>query len=325
MNVLLVTREDENQWEIFPQVAEELRRIGVRCRLVHEVTPQLKHWAWTLGLPTTIVSFLPLRRFIPSWGTVWQQEWLGKIEECRRLETAGVPVPKWRPVYPEQEPDLSGFSDFVVVKPNRGAYGAYVRVMRRGKVRFRPLSVRGKEPSEALIAQEYIHTDPWPISYRVGTVFGEPIYAWRVQASRDREPFDNSKQGSEFFEGRSIIASSKESSTFDLEVPEDVLALARRSHRAFPTIPLLGADIIREASTGKLYVLEVNANGWTFNLTSETGRSIQQESGFDLFTQFGGGKTIARGLHRRLAGDWCRENQVSLGLDPMVETAVVTA
>ena len=323
MNILLVTREDENQWEIFPQVAEELRRLGVRCCLVREVKPQLKHRFWTVGLPTTIISFLPLRRFIPSWGTIWQQEWLGKIKECELLDQAGIPVPKWRAVYPDSEPNLAGFSDFVVVKPNRGAYGAYVRVMRRGKVRFRPLSVRGKEPSEALIAQEYIHTGPWPISYRVGTVFGEPIYAWRVQASRDREPFDSSKQGSEFFMGRSIVASSKGSSTFDLEVPEDVLALARRSHRAFPTIPLLGIDIVREASSGRLFVLEVNSNGWTFNLTSETGRSIQWESGFDLFTQFGGAKTIARGLYRRLSGDWCGEEQTRSRSSPAIEAEVV--
>ena len=324
MNVLLVTREDENQWKIFPQVAEELRRIGVRCRLVHEVKPHLKHWVWTLGLPTTIISFLPLRRFVPSWGTIWQQEWLGKIEECRRLEKAGVPVPKWRAVYPDAEPDLAGFSDFVVVKPNRGAYGAHVRIMRRGKVRFRPLSVRGKEPSEALIAQEYIHTGPWPVSYRVGTVFGEPIYAWRILSDRSREPFDTSKQGSDFFVGKVIVASSKEC-TFDVDVPEDVIELAKQAHQAFPTIPLLGIDIVREESSGRLFVLEVNSKGWTFHLTSETGRSIQQDSGFDLFPQFGGVKAIARGLYGRLTGDWCRENQVSPDSDPMVETEAVTA
>lgn len=325
MNVLLVAREDENQWEVFPQVAEELRRMGVRCRLVHEVKPQLKHRIWTLGFPTTTISFLPLRKFIPSWGTIWQQEWLGKIEECRRLEKTGIPIPKWRAVYPDAEPDLTGFSEFVVVKPNRGAYGAYVRVMRRGKVRYRPLSVRGKAPSEALIAQEYIHTGPLPISYRVGTVFGEPIYAWRVTASHDREPFDTSKRGSDFFVGRSIVASSKGSSRFDLEVPADILALARQAHRAFPTIPLLGTDIVREEATGKLYVLEVNAIGWTFNLTSETGRSIQRDFGFDLFPQFGAAKAIARGLYGRLTGGWCLENQESPNVDPMVETEAVTA
>ena len=324
MNVLLVTRVDENQHEVLPEVAEELRRRGVRCRLVHEVKPQPKHWLWTLGLPTAIVSFLPLRRFIPSWGTIWQQEWLGKIKECELLEQAGIPIPRWRAVYPGTEPDLSGFSDFVVVKPNRGAYGAYVRVMRREKVRFRPLSVRGQAPSEALLAQEYIHTGPWPVSYRVATVFGEPIYAWRVLSDRSREPFDTSKKGSEFFAGKVIVASSK-GCTFDVDVPEDVIELARQAHRAFPTIPLLGIDIVREASSRKLFVLEVNSNGWTFHLTSETGRSIQRDSGIDLFTQFGGAQAVARGLTGRLTGDGCRENQVSPDLGPMVETEAVIA
>ena len=324
MNVLLVTREDENQWEVFPQVAQELCRIGVRCRLVHEVKPQLKHRLWTVGLPTTIISFLPLRRFIPSWGTIWQQEWLGKIKECELLDQAGIPVPKWRAVYPDAEPDLAGFRDFVVVKPNRGAYGAHVRVMRRGKVLWQPLSVREKPPSEALIAQEYIHTGPWPTSYRVATVFGEPVYAWRVVADRSRNPFDTSQHGSAFFDGRSIVASGQ-GCTFDTEVPEDVIELARRSHAAFQTIPLLGIDIVREHATGKLFVLEANAIGWTLHLTSATGKRIQQEFNLDLSVQFGGAKAIARGLYGRLAGDCRRENRVSPDSAPMVETEVVTA
>lgn len=153
--------------------------------------------------------------------------------------------------------------------------------------------------SDVLIAQEYIHTGPWPTSYRIGTVFGEPVYAWRCVADRLRKPFDGTERNSTFFEGRTIVSSSK-GCTFDLEVPEDVLELARLTHEAFPTVPVLGTDIIRDFETGQLYVVEVNAMGDTFHLTSDTGRKIAREFNLDLLGQFGGACAIARGIYHRL-------------------------
>lgn len=299
MNVLLVIHYGENQQLILPQVVKELKKRRVRCHLVHDATPQLKHRFWTLGLPTTIISMLPLRKFIPQWATIWKQVWLNKIEECTLLEKAGIPVPKWCPLYPDREPDLSGFSEFVVVKPACGDFGAFVRVMQRDKVMWRSVEVKLRQPNGPLLAQEYIHTGPWPVSYRVATVFGEPIYALRILADKRRRPFRGVERNSAFFDGKTIVASSK-GCTMDLNVPEDVINLGKRAHAAFPTIPLLGSDIVRDLTTGQLYVLEVNAHGWVFHLTSPPGKKIEQDFGVDLSAQFGGASAVARGLYKRL-------------------------
>lgn len=299
MNVLLAVHYVEGQEHALPHVSRELRRAGVRCRLVHDVTPRWKHRAWTLGQPTVVVSLRPLERFLPRWATVWQQVWLDKVQEYTRLEQAGVPVPRWKAVRQSELPDLSDFGQFVVVKPSAGAKGALVRIMRKEKVQWRPLFVESLgRTSETLIAQEYIHSGPWPTTWRVATVFGEPVWCWRVEANRSHPPLDYNPQHPEEFAGKSIV-STGHGCTYQPETPRDVLELARQVYRAFPTIPLLGIDIIREAATGKLYVLEVNASGGTFRLSPEDAKSL----GIDVFGQFGGVRAMARGIYRRLMAE----------------------
>ncbi len=310
MNVLLVTHEFENQHKFLPSVIRELDALGeqfgrrYRARLVHDYTPNLKHKLWALGRPTVVISMVQLRHFFPAWATVWSQQNIDKVAEYKALEQAGIPVPKWTAVYEGNTPDLSGFDDFVVVKPARGGWGALVRIMKRDKVSWRPLKVEKLGVvSEAMVVQTYIHTGPRPMSYRVGSVFGEPIYAWTHTASDSKTPFPETDVRDErFFAGKSIVATGK-GTVYKLGVPDDVLDFARRAHRAFPTIPLLGMDIVRCQATQKLYVLEVNATGDTFHLTSNAGQRIQREMGFDALKQFGGARAVARGMYNRL-NEW---------------------
>ena len=186
--------------------------------------------------------------------------------------------------------------------------GALVRIMRRDKVRWRPLEVQSLgRVSSALIVQQYVHTGPWPVSYRVGTVFAEPLYALRITADHTRQPIAYDPAcGTGAFDGRTIVASSR-GCRMDTDVPDDVVALATRAHAVFPTIPLLGTDIVREEATGQLYVLEVNASGWTFHLANERSDRIKREFGIDLSAQFGGAAAMTRGIYRRL----CASNESS--------------
>ena len=311
MNLLLINHTEENQDVLLARILDEARQLGgCRCRLVHDIRPRVKHRLWTLGLPTAVVSMRPVstqpkERFTPPWAMVWQQARIDKAEELRALEAADVRVPRWVEIQRGPQPDLSGFKDFVVVKPAHGTVGALVRVMRRSRVRWEPSAVGfhlfTSKPgvSDVLLAQDYIHTGPWPTSYRVGTVFGEPIYALRFEASRTRPPFEDTPNSSEAFVGRTIVAASK-GSLADAAVPEDVIELAKSAHQAFPDVPVLGTDIVREHDTGLLYVLEVNAVGGTFHLTSGSYDQLLQERGIDLRKQFGGAAAVARGIHRRL-------------------------
>ncbi len=304
MNILIVKHYPENQHEILPQVIEELKKLdgGHRYQLVYDLKPRLKHFLWALGQPTCVVSVYRLRAFKPQWATIWTQKMITKSQEYEILDRAGISVPRWAKLTADHQPDLSDFSDYVVVKPDWGCCGAMIRIRSKNTVRWErlpDLEKAGSRLNETLIVQDYIHTGPWPVSYRVGTIFGEPIYAWRTIGDKSRPPFEERKRNARFFNGRSIVSNTKRSS-FDSEVPEDVIHFARKVHSAFPSIPLLGMDIIRSADTGKLYALDMNTTGNTFHLTSDTGKSIAREFNLDLGAQFGGAKAIARGIYQRL-------------------------
>ena len=65
--------------------------------------------------------------------------------------------------------------------------------------------------------------------------------------------------------------------------------MAERAHAAFPDIPLLGFDIIREVPSGKLYVLEANAIGYVWNFHSRQAANY----GFSFEEQFDGARKAA--------------------------------
>jgi D-alanine-D-alanine ligase-like ATP-grasp enzyme len=67
---------------------------------------------------------------------------------------------------------------------------------------------------------------------------------------------------------------------------QDLLDLARATFRAFPDIPVQGMDIVRDAGSGQLYVLEVNPGGATWHLSSAHGKRLQEKNGYSYYKQF---------------------------------------
>lgn len=207
------------------------------------------------------------------------------------MQTIGIPVPRWQLLTPDTTPDLEGFGPYVVVKPDWSGKGADVKIMRRGRVRWRPPTTDYTKRLQGdlgnWLVQEFIYTGPQPLSYRVTTLFGEPLWAWQIQADTSRRPlghrydFRNGEGGG----GMSIVSSGK-GSVFSLIDDPEMNTLARRVHQAFPTIPVLGVDMVRDIETGQLYVIEVNAGGFTWHLSSTVGRKIQQDFSFDIDARF---------------------------------------
>jgi len=85
----------------------------------------------------------------------------------------------------------------------------------------------------------------------------------------------------------------------------DVLSLAERAHAAVPRVPLLGVDILRDADTGELFVVELNGLGYTWDFSSPTGLSLQAQFGFNLEAQLGGRRRAA-GVLARVCAEHCR-------------------
>ena len=70
---------------------------------------------------------------------------------------------------------------------------------------------------------------------------------------------------------------------------EAIIRLAESAHAAFPEIPLLGFDIVREVPSGNLFVIEANAIGWVWKF----GPQQAADYGFSFEAQFDGVRKAA--------------------------------
>jgi hypothetical protein len=275
-------------WEDFHAIAAHIRQVAPDVRPVLLTDHHINNLRFDVLLrPTLVVSPNALKKLRIYRGRVLQGNRLCKSLEYAALERVGVPVPRWVRLTKDDKPDLSAFGKYVVSKPDSGGRGAEVRILRRGRVRWKRPENESARGNSDLLIQEFIYTGEWPSSYRVATLLGKAIYSWKVQADRRRRPladpnvFGEGAQGG----GMSIVSTGK-GCTFELNLDEEIIALGERAHAAFPQIPLLGVDIVRDALTGKLYVLEVNASGKTWSLSSPAGRAVQSCGGFDFIAQF---------------------------------------
>lgn len=210
-----------------------------------------------------------------------------KDGEYSRLEKAGFAVPKWAFVRPDTVLDPAEWGPYVVEKPNFGGRGAYVRIRRTGRVRFNPPEAleSGHFGRRGMLVQEFIYTGEWPQSYRVMTLLGQTILCihqtsiGRGQPLRGRWGFGNDG-------GRSIVSNTKEMDVTLVNDPE-VIALCEDAHRkAFPDVPLLGFDVIRDAESGKLYILECHSHGPLWMFSSSRGRGIDERNGIKMASQY---------------------------------------
>jgi hypothetical protein len=195
----------------------------------------------------------------------------------------------------DRAPDLSAFGPYVVVKPDHALRGAYVRIVRRERVRWKPFECGFDPDNTDLLVQEFVYTGRWPVTYRVLTLFGEVLYASRAEGNHARRPLEGRYRfkGANHVGGVNIVGSARDS-TWTLIDDPDVIDVARRAHAAFPEVPLLGVDVVRDAETGRVHVLETNPGGWAWHFASRAGREIQDQFGLDFEAQFDGVRKAAR-------------------------------
>jgi len=233
---------------------------------------------------------------------------LSKSEEYEILAKAGITVPRWVMLREGERPNLEGFGDYVVRKPDYGAKGAEVRIVKRERVRWKPVVTSAAGLSPALLVQEFIYTGLRPVSYRVNTLFGRVLYCVRISGNSSRPalhgPSDFDSRGS----GNSVsIVSNVRDSVAEYCDELEIIRFGEQAANAFPDLPMLGVDILKEAGTGRLFVTEVNALGHNWNFSREFRNAI----GIDVAKQFNGVQKAAYVLAeqtQRLASLECNSN-----------------
>lgn len=300
LNLVLVPQTNPNGYGDFARIAELIRE---RC---DDITPHvvLRKQLWwrqpgLLTRPTLYVAFYHARGFRPLRGVCLHGADLGKSAQYRILRDAGVRVPDWAVIEPGHRYDPGYWGSHVLVKPDRGRMGGGIRLRRTGKIRFD----KDCEDGRAHLLQRFVHTGPHPVSYRVLTFLGEVLLMHR----NTNIACGNALTGPDCIAelgGHNPVASSAKGRV-ELVLDDAIMAMAQRiARQVFPDIPLLGQDIIREASTGELYCLEVNPVGSTWHFSAPVGVAMQQANGIHFETQFGAFEITARALieaTRRLA------------------------
>jgi hypothetical protein len=257
--------------------------------------------------PTLSLSFLDLskRKLLP--GRLLTGALLYKHGEYARLDAAGIPVPQWTIISPETRLDPEEWGPYVVEKPSAGRRGSYVRIRRASRIQYVPpdsFPVDHYGRSGPMIAQRFIYTGERPLSYRVVTMFGEVLLCYR-QISPRGLPL---KGKWNFGEGGISIVSNTKDMKAELIKDDEVIGFAEQAHRAaFPDIPVLAFDIIRDVETGSLYVLECHAGGsWMFS--ADVGLGIEAANNIDFRAQFGAiektAEILARETPKRAAIAW---------------------
>ena len=221
----------------------------------------------------------------------------------RQLE---LPTPSTAPLTPKL--DLSSWGEFVVLKPlplSQTSTGDNIRLIRTRRLQDLLHSngigklIPGGVPA---LVQQFVDTGPLPTHWRVLTLFGAPLYCMKFWCPIERPPLDAPDEIIE-----SAIIETKHPSLKhkygmlemrSLEPTPEILSFATKVHGAFPTMPILGVDILQDHTTGNLYVIEINAGGNVWHFSSPRS-ALGRDHGIPLeqrVAQFGAWDVAANAL-----------------------------
>ena len=186
-NLILVAESRHMDAGDFERIAERIRAStdAIEVFVVENGSLNMRIARRAADLPTLVVCPAPLDMFRPRRGRIFQGQWIGKIEELKRMDAAGLPVPAWRAVTPGTVMDPGEWGPAVVVKPSYGGANRDIALMRPSEVRFidpKNLADDHRGKLGPMIAQTFIDTGPLLPEYRVLCLFGEPLYAIELKS-----------------------------------------------------------------------------------------------------------------------------------------------
>ncbi|MBZ0149654.1 MAG: hypothetical protein K8F62_19225 [Pseudorhodoplanes sp.] len=97
-NLILVAESRHMDRTDFERIAERIRATTdtIDVFIVENGSLNMLIARRAADLPTLIVCPAPLDMFRPRRGRIFAGQWIGKVEEFKRLKAAGLPVSAWR-------------------------------------------------------------------------------------------------------------------------------------------------------------------------------------------------------------------------------------
>ena len=294
-HLLLVHQPDAQDRNDFEHIAAIVRRKApdIAVFIASNETSSSVTRKQAAKRPTLVFSPLYLRNFEPNRGKIYSGQLLTKRQQMARFQAAGLAVPPFWFKDGKDMPDPAILGSHVLVKSaGLGASLGKDIVLMRTATALASVDRLGE-----VFLQRYIDTGRYPTWYRVYTIFGRPVAAHKNTSTAARAPLDTSDEQL----AKSVVQARRATGqTKTLCHEEDVLAFAGEIYRAIPEVPFHACDIIREETSGKLYVLEINPGGntWVFS-RANTANVIAELDGYDIKQQFNAFETIAEALIER--------------------------
>lgn len=259
---------------------------------VHIVRPggtaaDLPAWKWEL--PALTVGLGRSSGFVPRRGPMLHNRPVKKLDQYHRFAACGIPSPYTERFVFGRSCCEQRFGSHAVLKPlPLDLTSSMGNMMLCETRRLHLLRPDGFAPDHFLrrapaLVQRFIDTGTRPEYFRVLTLLGEPILWMRVKSAAEQADLSSGAYHVEkaIIDPRSTYAAATEgfSELIEFVVPEDVSRFAREVCRAFPDIPLQACDIVREAATGTLHILEINAGGNTWDFSSKRVEAARERIG----------------------------------------------
>lgn len=270
------------------EYAKDFEEIAAR---VHALDPEISCYSCPSNMrgelpasiwrdPTLTVSLvakfrLPIRR-----GPVLTNGSIDKLDQQVLFRKNGIPTPPALPFEFGMKLDPILFGEFVILKPRDltiTSTGEGVNLFRRARlerltINDFPPSHHIRTHSKGYLVQKFIDTGERISAFRVTTFFSFPILSVSMKSNVARPSLTSPDA---VLESAAVANNAVKDKMRYLHADDDMVELARKVHGLLPEVPLLGVDLLREATTGRLFVLECNAGGNTWHFSSKSGGKLR--------------------------------------------------
>lgn len=300
-NLILIHRGPEYEKD-FDEIATKVNQLDRSITVYHlpaGLDTELPIAAWqnpTLTVALTSKFRIPIKR-----GPILKNFAISKLAQQEIFRKNGIATPPATPFRFGMKLDPIVFGEFVILKPadlriTSGGVGIHVfRRQRLEKISeaYFPITHPIRFSRHEFMVQRFIHTGRHPVNYRATTFLGDVMTLEKFKGEAETPPLTAPDEAIE--QANFAPKTSWEYTLFD---DQEMIDFALRIACCFKTIPLLGIDIIQSTS-GKLYVLEVNAGGNTWHYSSKMWEDHRKENP-DIYvrmkTQFGAFDIAAKRL-----------------------------
>jgi hypothetical protein len=297
----LILNTYRTYWDDFKVIASHIQRIAPEIMILL-TDPKVGTVPYAIWLqPTLIVSFNARVNFSPKRGKIYGCCRIEKHIQASMFEKAGIPTPRTALFTLGQQLREDEWGEFVILKPLRiNSHGEGIHLVRTARVHQ-----LGKETFASdhpihhgpYVVQSFIDTGSYPCHYRVLTLMGEALYCRRNSKLQPRPELSADDETLFKTEIATNAGAGPDATTTELVYKPEIIDFAKRMHAAAPDIALMGCDVLRDYSTGRLYALEMNAGGNTWAFSSRLGEKARAILGKEnMINQFGAWQIAARML-----------------------------